>query len=95
MIIGLVGFPSFFVGSLKIINGLFDFRAPVPIQAQVHSRVSKSCRVNVQIHLPELQGGGSVKVSPQQYETLQRGDFIPVLISPGALGQPWIVKAVP
>ncbi|MGH7370147.1 MAG: hypothetical protein ACREIN_04595, partial [Candidatus Methylomirabilaceae bacterium] len=53
----------------------------------------KKPRLDVKIDLPDQSGAISVRVSMEQYRTARPGQFLPIVLSSGALGEPWVVRA--
>ncbi len=93
MFAALVGFPTFWVGALKVTNGLLDPSSPFVVEGQVLGHVRKKPRLEVRIDLPNQSGAISVRVSMEQYRTARPGMFLPIVLSSGALGEPWVVRA--
>lgn len=91
MFAALVGFPTFCVGALKVSNGFLDLHPPFVVEGQLVSQVSKSTRLNLRVTLPERSGTVSVLVSPLRYRTAKPRQLLPILLSPGALDEPWVV----
>lgn len=93
MFAALVGFPTFWLGLLKVTNGLLDRHEPFVVEAEILRRVSKGNRFEVKIDLPDQSGRVSVQTSRQRYLAAKPGEPIPILLFPGALGEPWVVGA--
>lgn len=94
MFAALVGFPPFFVGGRKIVNGLLDRNPPIIVEGQVLGHVRKRRELRVWVALPRQSGAVSVSVSPRQYRATLRGQLLPIIVSPGALGEPWVVRSL-
>lgn len=86
----LVGFPTFWIGGLKVANGLLDFHSPLVIEGQILGHAGKST-LEVWIDLAEESAIVSVKVTPERYRTAKAGESISVLLYPGAFREPWVV----
>ncbi len=93
MFAALVGFPTFWIGALKVANGLLDLSSPFVVEGQILGHVRKKPRLDVKIDLPDQSGAISVRVSMEQYRTARPGQFLPIVLSSGALGEPWVVRA--
>jgi hypothetical protein len=93
MFAALVGFPTFWIGGLKVANGFLDLSAPFVVEGQILRRISKRPRIELRIELPDLNGTVSVRVSRERYRTAKPGADLPLLLSAGALGEPWVVRA--
>lgn len=91
MFAALVGFPTFWVGGLKVVNGLFDRQPPVAVEAHIARRLSKGTRLELFVDHYDKSGIVSVAVPPQLYRTSRPGQSTRLLLSPGALGEPWVV----
>lgn len=89
----LIGFPSFWVGSLRVANGLFDKNRPFVVMGQVIGRDREKPRLEVWVESPR-HGSVFIRVSQELYHSLSRGTIVPVHLSPGALGEPWVVPVV-
>lgn len=91
MFAALVGFPTFWVGGLKVINGFFDRQPPVAVEAHIRRRESKGTRLEVFIEVRDQRGNVSIAVPPELYRAARAGQSTSLLLAAGALGEPWVV----
>ena len=91
MFAALVGFPTFLIGGLKVANGVLDPNSPFVAEGEVVRRVSKKPRLEVRIDLPGQGGTVFIRVSREEYRAAKPGQSFPVLLSPGALSEPWVL----
>lgn len=94
MFAALVGFPTFWIGGLKVANGLLDPSTPFVVEGQILRHVRKKLRLEVRIDLPDHSGAVSVRVSREQYRAARPGESLPIVLSAGGLGEPWVVRPV-
>ncbi len=96
--VSAVGFPLFSMGSLGVVNALFDFEPPREQRALVLKKQrlrprsnSHPYRLHVRSWRPESQSYELI-VDKQLWKRTEPGAHVIVLEGPGLLGWPWAVE---